>query len=87
MLPQEIIRKKRDNQVLSHDDIQEFISGVTSGEIMDSQIAAFTMAVFLNGMNIDETVSLTKAMRDSGDVLCWKDIDAPIIDKHSSGEI
>ncbi len=87
MLPQEIIRKKRNSQTLSAEDIKEFIKGVTSGEIVDAQTAAFTMAVFLNGMTKEETASLTLAMRDSGDVLKWSGINGPIVDKHSSGGV
>ena len=63
MLPQEIIRKKRNRQPLSADEISEFIKGITDGSIMDAQTAALTMAVFLNGLNADETVALTMAMR------------------------
>jgi thymidine phosphorylase len=46
-----------------------------------------TMAIFLNGMTKDETTELTMAMRDSGDVLRWPDLDAPVVDKHSSGGV
>lgn len=87
MLPQEIIRKKRNKQTLTSEEIKEFINGVTDGSIMDSQIAAMTMAIFLNGMNNEETTNLTLAMRDSGDTLDWSEIDAPIVDKHSSGGV
>lgn len=87
MFPQEIIRKKRSHQVLSKEEIEYFIQGVTSGEIMDSQAAALTMAVFLNGLNTEETVTFTLAMRDSGDVLTWNNLNGPIVDKHSSGGV
>ncbi len=87
MLPQEIIRKKRNKEKLSDQDISEFIKGVTDGTIMDSQTAAMTMAVFLNGMTPEETTALTLAMRDSGDVLSWKELDKPVVDKHSSGGV
>lgn len=87
MLPQEIIRKKRNKQILSPEEISDFIHGVTDGTIMDSQTAAMTMAIFLNGMTPEETTSLTLSMRDSGDVLSWNDIDAPVVDKHSSGGV
>lgn len=87
MLPQEIIRKKRNNQILSSAEIHEFIKGITDGTIVDAQTAAFTMAVFLNGMTKEETATLTLAMRDSGDVMSWNDIDGPIVDKHSSGGV
>lgn len=87
MLPQEIIRKKRSKQNLSKEEIDFFIKGVTDGSIMDSQTAALTMAVFLNGMDTDETVALTLAMRDSGNVLNWSDVNGPVVDKHSSGGV
>ncbi|MBS4773829.1 MAG: thymidine phosphorylase [Proteobacteria bacterium] len=87
MLPQEIIRKKRHAQALSKEEIDFFIKGVTDGSIVDAQTAALTMAVFLNGMNVEETANLTMAMRDSGDVLRWEDIDGPVVDKHSSGGV
>ena len=87
MLPQEIIRKKRNNQSLTTEEINEFIKGVTDGSIVDAQTASLTMAIFLNKMTKEETTALTLAMRDSGDVLDWSDIDGPIIDKHSSGGV
>ena len=87
MLPQEIIRKKRDGQTLTSAEISEFIKGVTDGSIMDSQAAALTMAIFLKGMNAEETAALTLSMRDSGDVMHWHGFDKPIVDKHSSGGV
>ncbi len=87
MLPQEIIRHKRNKQDLSAEEIEFFIKGVTNGEIVDAQTAALTMAIFLNGMNVAETTKLTQAMRDSGDVLTWPKLDAPVVDKHSSGGV
>ncbi len=87
MLPQEIIRKKRNHQALSKEEIDFFIKGVTEGSVVDAQTAALTMAIFLNGMNVEETTSLTQAMRDSGDVLNWQGLDGPVVDKHSSGGV
>ena len=87
MLPQEIIRHKRNHQTLSAEEINFFIRGITDGTIADCQIGALTMAIFLNGFNPDETTALTSAMRDSGDILSWAELDAPIVDKHSSGGV
>lgn len=87
MLPQEIIRLKRAGQTLNREQIAEFIAGVTDGTIVDAQIAAFTMAAFLNGLNLEETTALTENMRDSGDVLSWKNLNGPVVDKHSSGGV
>lgn len=87
MLVQEIILKKRNGHALSKDDIVTFIRGVTDESISDSQIAAFTMATWFTGMSAAETVDLTLAMRDSGDVLDWRGWDRPIADKHSTGGV
>lgn len=87
MLPQEIIRKKRNHQTLSKQEIEFFIKGVTNGEIVDAQTAALTMAIFLNGMSVEETADLTLSMRDSGNVLSWQELNGPVVDKHSSGGV
>ena len=87
MLPQEIIRKKRDGNSLSANEIKEFINGVVDGSIVDAQTAALTMAIYLKGMSTAETSCLTMAMRDSGDVLHWEGFNGPIVDKHSSGGV
>jgi thymidine phosphorylase len=87
MIPQELIRKKRDGGSLSADDIQAFIAGMTSGAVTDAQTAAFAMAVFFNGMTRDERVALTRAMTHSGTVLAWDDFPGPLLDKHSTGGI
>ncbi|MBD8686362.1 MULTISPECIES: thymidine phosphorylase [unclassified Rhizobium] len=87
MIPQEIIRRKRDGEVLTADEISAFIAGLSTVTISEGQAAAFAMAVFFRGMSRDETVALTLAMRDSGDVLSWADIGKPIADKHSTGGV
>ncbi len=86
MLPQELIRKKRDGHELTREDVRDFISGLTAGAISEGQIAAFAMAVFFRGMSAEEAVGLTLAMRDSGTVLTW-DLPGPVVDKHSTGGI
>jgi thymidine phosphorylase len=88
--PQEVIRRKRDRQVLSEAEIRSFVAGIADGSISEAQIGAFTMAVYLNGMTTPERVALTLAMRDSGTVLDWSKsgLDPKrIIDKHSSGGV
>jgi thymidine phosphorylase len=87
MLPQEIIRRKRDGAKLAAGEIAAFVAGLTSGTISDGQAAAFAMAVFFNGMSRDEAVALTLAMRDSGAVLDWSDLPGPVTDKHSTGGV
>lgn len=87
MLPQEVIARKRDGHSLSAEEIAGFVAGVTSERVSEGQVAALAMAVFLNGMSRDEAVALTLAMRDSGEVLDWSDLNGPVLDKHSTGGV
>ncbi|WP_407309713.1 thymidine phosphorylase [Pseudomonas sp. nanlin1] len=85
-LAQEVIRRKRDGQVLSDEDIRRFVSGITDCTLSEGQVAAFAMVVLLKGMDIGERIALTAAMRDSGDVLRWE-LPGPVVDKHSTGGV
>ncbi len=89
MLPQEIIRKKRDGQKLSSEEIAEFIKGVPSKTVSEGQVAAFCMAVLLRKMDMEERVALTSAMAHSGAVMDWskENFSGPVLDKHSTGGI
>lgn len=87
LLPQEIIRRKRVGHSLEAEEIAFLVEGLTDGRVTEGQVAAFAMAVFFRGMNTDESVALTLAMRDSGDVLAWPDADGPVLDKHSTGGV
>ena len=89
MLPQEIIRIKRDGGELSEAAIAEFIRGVSDNTVTEGQVGSFCMATLLKGMNMKERVALTKAMATSGRVLEWKSLNlpGPILDKHSTGGV
>ncbi len=89
MLPQEVVRHKRDGRVLTDEEIAFFVAGLTDGSIGEGQAAAFAMAVFFRGMTRAEVVALTRAMRDSGTVLDWSaaDLPGPALDKHSTGGV
>lgn len=87
LLPQEVIRKKRDGGRLEPAEIRDFIDGVTDGSVSEGQVAAFAMATWFSGMNRDECVALTLAMRDSGETLDWSEFGRPIVDKHSTGGV
>ncbi len=88
-IPQEVIRKKRDGGALSEAELQFLAHGITHGGLTEGQVAAFAMAVFFRGMTGDERVAFTRAMRDSGTVLRWDDLelDGPVLDKHSTGGV
>jgi len=87
MLPQEIIRRKRDGAKLSPEEIRFFVRGIADGSVGEGQIGSFAMAVFFRGMEMEERVVLTEAMRDSGAVLRWEGLDGPVLDKHSTGGV
>lgn len=89
MLPQEIIRRKRDGNELSTEELRFFADGIASNSISEGQIAAFAMAVYFQGMNPEEAAALTLAMRDTGEALNWQDLDlsGPVVDKHSTGGV
>ena len=89
MLPQEIIRAKRDGETLSAGEIGDFIAALTSGAVTEGQAAAFAMAIYFRGMSLDERVALTQAMTRSGARLDWRDasLPGPILDKHSTGGV
>ena len=89
MIPQEIIRRKRDKKVLSKEEISLFVKGLTDGSFSDSQVAAMSMAIFLNGMIPEETVNLTEAMTTSGETINWEGVvDTDLVcDKHSTGGV
>jgi thymidine phosphorylase len=88
-LPQEIIRAKRDGARLTDTEIEQFVGGLTDGSIGDGQAAALAMAVFFQGMDIDERVALTRAMSQSGSTMHWDlaELHGPVIDKHSTGGV
>jgi thymidine phosphorylase len=95
ILPQEIIAKKRDGKILSEADISAFVGGLISKKFNDAQVGAMAMAIFLRGLDKQETVCFTNAMMQSGEVLSWNDVknsdgffvNGPILDKHSTGGV
>lgn len=83
----DIIIKKRDKKKLSQEDIKFFIDGFVDGSIPDYQASALLMAIYLNGMDDEETSWLTSAMLYSGDVINLEGFNVKIIDKHSTGGV
>ncbi len=83
----DIIIKKRDQGELTKEEIEFFVHGFTRGEIPDYQVAAWAMAVLLNGMTDQETTDLTLAIAHSGSVQDLSGVVEIAVDKHSTGGV
>lgn len=83
----EIITKKRDGKTLSHEELEYFVAGLTSGAIPDYQVSAFAMAVYFKGMSTGELADFTMAMVNSGDKIDLSGISGIKVDKHSTGGV
>ena len=83
----ELIERKRDGGKLTTPEIGWLIKNYTDGSITDYQMSALLMAIFIRGLDQDELAAWTDAMLNSGDVLELSDIEAPKLDKHSTGGV
>ena len=81
-----VIAAVRQGERVRAEDLQWFAKALASGEVSDAQGGAFAMAVCLRGLSEEGRVALTRAMRDSGEVLAW-DLPGPVLDKHSTGGV
>ncbi len=87
MTAYEIIKRKRDGETLSRQEIEFIVRGYLEGRIPDYQVSALLMAIYLRGLNEEETFHLTEIMLYSGRTLDLSFIDAVKIDKHSTGGV
>lgn len=87
MNPVEIIRKKRNGNALSAEEVNFLVEGYTAKNIPDYQFSAFLMAGFIQGFTVEETAALTKAMLYSGKVLKLDSVPGIKVDKHSTGGV
>lgn len=87
MLMYDIITKKKLGKELSKDEINFFINGYVNKSIPDYQVSSLLMSIWFNKLNMKETILLTEAMIDSGDIVDISDIDGIKVDKHSTGGV
>jgi len=83
----DIIRRKRDGETLSGDEIAWMVAGIARGDVADYQWAALLMAILWRGMDDTETAALTDAMMRSGRMADLSAIAGPKVDKHSTGGV
>lgn len=83
----DIIAKKRDKGTLNREEIHYFITNYVKGDIKEYQASALLMAIYLNGMNHEETAILTDEMKNSGEIYDLSDIPGLLVDKHSTGGV
>jgi len=81
-----ILAKLRDGDTPTEAELFWFAEGLATGDVTDAQAGAFAMAVCTRGLGSAGRVQLTRAMRESGQVLRW-DLDGPVLDKHSTGGV
>ncbi|HEU5473892.1 MAG TPA: thymidine phosphorylase [Actinophytocola sp.] len=82
----DVIRSKRDGGRLSDEQIDWVVDAYTRGVVADEQMSALAMAIYLNGMDAEETARWTAAMVDSGETLALTS-SRPTVDKHSTGGV
>ena len=92
MNPVEIIRKKRDGEPLTRDEVRYFTKGVADGSIADYQVAAFLMAYYFQDMVVgnrsdEELAWFTQGVAESGDRMDFSDDFPLLFDKHSTGGV
>ena len=83
----DIITKKRDGNKLTKEEIDYFVKGFSNGNIPDYQVSSLLMAIYFVGMDMDETINLTKSMIETGTILNLDEIKGYKVDKHSTGGV
>ncbi|HEY9127966.1 MAG TPA: thymidine phosphorylase [Acidobacteriaceae bacterium] len=83
----DLIRRKRDRGRLTGEEIRFLVQGAALESIPAEQLAAWLMAAWLNGLNLDEIRALTVAMRDSGEKFSPAGLGKIAVDKHSTGGV
>lgn len=86
-IPAEIIKKKREGQAHSPEEIEFLIQQFTNGTLPDYQMSSWLMAVCLQGATALETATLTRVMKNSGIVFNFSSHNLHCVDKHSTGGV
>ena len=87
MDPIKTIKAKQNQSILSSKEIDFLVSSYSNNQITDEIMTEFLKAVKDNGMNMDETISLTKTMIDSGEKMDFSHLNSYVADKHSTGGV
>jgi pyrimidine-nucleoside phosphorylase len=85
--PRDVLAAKRDGRAVAEADLRAFVQAYGRGEVADYQAAAFLMAAYIRGLSPAETLTLTRAMVDSGETLSLEGVSRPKVDKHSTGGV
>ncbi|MEA2065744.1 MAG: thymidine phosphorylase [Thermotogota bacterium] len=83
----DLIKKKRDNEENTREELAEIINGYVEGRIPDYQVSAWLMAVYFNHLSPGERYNLTEIMAESGDRIDLSKLDGIKVDKHSTGGV
>jgi thymidine phosphorylase len=83
----DLIRTKRDGGALRTKQINWLVDAYTRGYVVDEQMSAMAMAIFLNGMHRTEIRDLTLAMIATGETLSFDGLSRRTTDKHSTGGV
>ena len=87
MIMTDIIRRKRNGETLSREEIDFLIKGFVNGSVPEYQMSALLMAIYFNGMGDDETSCFTSIMMNSGETVKLNHIEGFKVDKHSTGGV
>src|SRR3954466_7131423 len=87
MIVPRLIERKRDGGQLAPDEIRELVLAYAEGQVPEYQMAALLMAIYFNGLDRGEMNALMATMLESGRQLDFSGLDAPRVDKHSTGGV
>lgn len=87
MIPQQLIRRKREGEELAAEELSAFLHAYQDGGVSEYQMSAFLMAVFFRGMSSRELTALVDVMLNSGTVVDLSYLGRPRVDKHSIGGV